>query len=244
MKLLGGVHDVGEVTHGERDEMFRLMEQNYVNMRRSQFDADLDAKSWIILVRSPDSNRIVGFSTQVLLRAQLGSEQVHALYSGDTVVDREYWGDTALASTWGNWALQLTDLYPRGSLFWFLTSKGFRTYRYLPLFFRAYYPRLEMPTPALEGSLISVFGRQVAGELFDPVGPIIRAAAGKEYVRHEIAEPGRRLNTDPHVGFFVERNPGFVRGDELCCIAPLTRENFTRAAYRVIGSGSPALNRV
>jgi hypothetical protein len=244
MKLSGSVHDVGELTRGERDDVFRLMERNYVNMRRRQFDSDLDAKSWVILVRSPDSNRIVGFSTQVILRAELGGEQVHALYSGDTVVDREYWGDTALASTWGSWALQLTDLYPRGSLFWFLTSKGFRTYRYLPLFFRAYYPRLEIPTPALEGSLISVFGQQVAGDSFDPVGPIIRAAAGKEYVRHEIAEPGRRLSTDPHVRFFVERNPGFVCGDELCCIAPLTRENFTRAANRVIGSGSPALNRV
>jgi hypothetical protein len=37
------------------------------------------------------------------------------------------------------------------------------------------------------------------------------------------------------VRFFIERNPGHARGDELCCLAPLTRENFTRAAYRTIG---------
>jgi len=46
---------------------------------------------------------------------------------------------------------------------------------------------------------------------------------------------------DPHIRFFVEQNPGHARGDELCCIAPLTRENFTKAAYRVIGGGETAL---
>ena len=40
---------------------------------------------------------------------------------------------------------------------------------------------------------------------------------------------------DPHVRFFAERNPGHTRGDELCCLAPLTRAAFTSAAYRVIG---------
>jgi hypothetical protein len=40
---------------------------------------------------------------------------------------------------------------------------------------------------------------------------------------------------DPFVRFFVERNPGHARGDALCCLAPLTRANFTPAAYRVIG---------
>jgi hypothetical protein len=47
---------------------------------------------------------------------------------------------------------------------------------------------------------------------------------------------------DRHVRFFVERNPGHERGDELCCLAPLTRDNFTRAAWRVINLDSvPAL---
>ena len=47
---------------------------------------------------------------------------------------------------------------------------------------------------------------------------------------------------DPQVRFFVRSNPGHERGDELCCLAPLGRANFTRAAYRVIGP-EPALLR-
>ena len=34
---------------------------------------------------------------------------------------------------------------------------------------------------------------------------------------------------------------GYIHGDELCCLAPLTRANFTRAAYRVIGPEPAAL---
>ena len=47
--------------------------------------------------------------------------------------------------------------------------------------------------------------------------------------------PDSRLH-DPHVRFFVERNPGHARGDELCCLAPLTRQNFSATAERLIRS--------
>jgi hypothetical protein len=242
MKLRGSVHEVHQLSAGDRDAMFGLMERNYVNMKRDRFEADLGAKRWVIVVRSPDSHCLVGFSTQVILDARIDGRRVRALYSGDTVVDREHWGDPALASTWGNFALELINRRSTGLLYWFLTSKGFRTYRYLPLFFRSYFPRPETPTPDWERAVIESFGRSIGSDAFDPAGPIIRAAPGKDYVRPEIAEPGMRLRTDPHVRFFAERNPGFVRGDELCCLARLTRENFTRAAYRVIGARHQSLS--
>lgn len=242
MKLRGSIYDIQRLAPSDRDAMFELMGQNYANMRRDRFDADLDAKQWAIVVRSPGMGSIVGFSTQVMLTARIGDEPVRALYSGDTVVDREHWGDPALASAWGNFALELIDQHPPGPLYWFLTSKGFRTYRYLPLFFWTYFPRHDTQTPAWERSVIDCFGQRIGSELFDPRSQIIRAAPGKDHVKPEIAEPGRRTGTDSHIRFFVERNPGFVRGDELCCLAPLTRENFTRAAYRVIGAQPTALS--
>jgi hypothetical protein len=42
---------------------------------------------------------------------------------------------------------------------------------------------------------------------------------------------------DPAVGFFVEKNPRHELGDELCCIAPLTRKNFSVAAERPLRRG-------
>jgi hypothetical protein len=244
MTLCSSVYDVCRLKPDDRAAMFHLMERSYVNMRRDRFDADLNDKQWVILIRSENSHCLVGFSTQLMLGSQVRGKRVDALYSGDTVVDREHWGDPALASAWGNFALQFVDTYQPRPLFWFLTSKGFRTYRYLPLFFRSYFPRPETPTPAWEQSVIDAFGRRVAGDMFDPTCQIIRTAEGKDYVRPEIAEPGLRISTDPHVRFFVDRNPGFIRGDELCCLAPLTRDNFTRSAYRVIGCGPHSVSQV
>ena len=40
---------------------------------------------------------------------------------------------------------------------------------------------------------------------------------------------------------FVGKNPEHAQGEELCCLAPLSRYNFTPAAYRVIGPKPAAL---
>jgi hypothetical protein len=244
MKLYSSVIDIADLTGSDRDTMFALMETNYANMRRDRFDTDLDAKQWVIVIRSPQTNRIVGFSTQVLLTDRVHHQIVHALYSGDTIVDREHWGDPALASAWGNFALALIERHPATPLYWFLTSKGFRTYRYLPLFFHTFFPRRRMPTPAWERAMVDCLGTRLGGSSYDVVRQLIVASPGKDFARPESVEPGQRVRTDPHVRFFIERNPNYHRGDELCCLAPLTRENFTRAAYRVMSAQSSALTAV
>jgi len=38
------------------------------------------------------------------------------------------------------------------------------------------------------------------------------------------------------VQFFARANPGHGQGDELVCVAPLTRANFSRTAERLIAS--------
>jgi hypothetical protein len=217
--------------------MFGLMERSYENKRRDLFDADLDAKQWAILVRRPADDRIVGFSTQVLLKCHVAGKLATALYSGDTVVDRSEWGDPALACAWGNFALELIDQHSvaKGRLYWFLTSKGFRTYHYLPLFFRRYFPCEGVDTPGTERSIIDAFGICVGGHRYDVKRGIIRADGRSDFVRPEIAALGTRRDKHTLVRVFTERNPGYQRGDELCCLAPLSRENFTPAAYRVMG---------
>jgi hypothetical protein len=73
---------------------------------------------------------------------------------------------------------------------------------------------------------------------------VVRGGPGKDRLRPGVADltPGRLR--DPHVDFFARRNPGHPRGDELCCLAPLTRGNFTAAAWRVIGPEPAALEVV
>jgi hypothetical protein len=237
MRLRSTIQDVADLSSSDRDTMFRLMDQSYVNKRREVFDADLVAKRWVILVRRPIDDAIIGFSTQTMIEVEVSDNHITALYSGDTIIDPSEWGDPSLAHAWGNFALDLIDRHSaaQGPLYWFLTSKGFRTYHYLPLFFRLYFPCFATATSRPEQLVIDALGNRIGGDRYDTQRGIIHADSRSDFVRPQLAEISARRQSDKHVRFFIERNPYFGRGDELCCLAPLSRENFTAAAYRVIG---------
>lgn len=236
MKLLGSVVGVELLSPLDREKMFILMDRIYANMRRDSFEADLDRKQWVIRLEEPATNRLVGFSTQTMLEVSVAGKTIKALFSGDTVVEREHWGDTALASCWGKFAIQLIDQEQTSPLYWFLISKGFRTYRYLPLFFREYFPNYRSATPEETLHVLNALGSHIAPDQYDSQSQIIYARTRKEYVRPEFNDAATRALPDCHVRYFLQRNPRHDRGDELCCLAPLNRENFTPVAWRMIRS--------
>jgi hypothetical protein len=236
MKLVGRLVSAAEVTRAQRDVMFALMDRYYEDVRRDVFEADLAEKRWVIQLVHPGTGELCGFSTQMLLEADAG-RPVTALFSGDTIIDRAHWGDSALTHVWGRLALALIDRHAAAELYWFLISKGYKTYRFLPVFFRAFYPHPGRPTPDALRAVLDALARRKYPHGYDPVRGVVRAGAGHDRLRAGVAEVTPERLRDPFVRFFVERNPDHARGDELCCLAPLTRENFTPAAYRVIGAG-------
>jgi hypothetical protein len=236
MRLKGLLVPVAALTRAQREEMFALMDRHYEDVTRSAFAADLAEKQCVILLLDPQTEAVCGFSTQVLLDADVDGRPAKALFSGDTIVARDRWGDGALAHVWGRMALALMDSWPDVELYWFLISKGYKTYRFLPLFFHEFYPRFDVPTPASAAAVIDALGRHKYPGRYDPAAGVVRADPGGERLRPGVADITPERLRDPHVRFFAARNPGHGRGDELCCIAPLTRANFTRAAYRAIGA--------
>jgi hypothetical protein len=239
MRLTARLVDVAKLTPPQREDMFALMVEHYANVHRHVFEADLAEKRWVILVRDPSTDLLRGFSSQTLLDAQVGGRPVKALFSGDTIIHRECWGDSALSHVWGQFALGLIDVHRGEELYWFLISQGYKTYRFLPLFFHEFYPRHDTPTPAWARAVVDALARSRYPKQYDVAAGVIRATAAQYRLRAGLAEVTAERLRDPHVRFFHTLNPGHVRGDELCCLAPLTRENFTRAAYRVIGPDKP-----
>ena len=238
MKLTGHLMRVDDVSKKQRDEMFALMELYYENMDRAVFESDLAEKEWIIQLMDPLTGVVRGFSTQMLIDLAVAGRSMRALFSGDTIVHHAYWAHNPLVQTWGRFALWLIDTNPGAELYWFLITKGYKTYRFLPVFFYEFYPRFDAPMPAWALELIDSLGQHKFSASYDCRSGIVRAGRFGYRLRPGVAEitPGRWH--DPHVRFFCERNPGHGRGDELCCIAPLTCENFRPSAFRAIG---PAL---
>jgi hypothetical protein len=121
-------------------------------------------------------------------------------------------------------------------LYWFPISKGYKTYRFLPLFFHTYHPHCTQEMPEDARAVLDALARAKYPHDYDSTRGVVRAGVGHNPLRAGAAEVTPARLRDPLVRFFLERNPGHVRGEELCCLAPLTRDNFTAAAYRVIGA--------
>jgi hypothetical protein len=161
------------------------------------------------------------------------NETVNVIYSGDTIVAPEAWGSTALPRAWVAGVNALRGALPAGRCFWLLLTSGFRTYRFLPVFWREFFPRFDAPTPRTTQRLLEQLARDRFGTQFDPRAGVVkfmrpqRLQAGLEQV------PANRVN-DPHVAFFLARNPGHGDGDELVCLTELCPENLTAAGRRMM----------
>ncbi|MBI2824416.1 MAG: hypothetical protein HYX69_07000 [Planctomycetia bacterium] len=223
-----------DLSFDRREAMLALLRRHFDGVTRRDFARDLAEKQWVIELVEPESGALRGFSTQCLLDVPVAGRIVRALFSGDTIVDRDHWGDPALSHVWGNLALALIDAHAGQELYWYLISQGYRTYRFLPLFFREFYPRYDCPTPTALRDVLDALGRHKYPRDYDAAHGVIHHRPGGCRLRGGVSVITAGRRRDPHVQFFIERNPGHSAGDELCCLAPLTRENFTSAAYRVI----------
>ena len=205
------------------EQMQELMHAHYEGVSKIQFRADLANKKWAILLRN--HGKLCGFSTQVLFDHLLDGRPVKILFSGDTIIEKAHWGSMALPIAWGRLMLSLCAAHPETELYWLLTSKGYKTYRFLPVFFQEFHPSCKNQTLPFEKALLESVATRQFGKRFNSSTGTLRAETGAQRLREGIAELDESRLRDPHVAFFQLKNPGHVRGDELVCLARFCREN-------------------
>jgi hypothetical protein len=152
---------------------------------------------------------------------------VRILFSGDTIIEKDCWGSLALPLAWGRLMLRIIAEQPETKLYWLLTSKGYKTYRFLPVFFREFYPCFSVPLPPFEQALRQSAATLMFGKRFDPETGILRASEGAQRLRPGVADLESRRLRDPHVAFFQQVNPGHAHGDELVCLALIHPANLS-----------------
>ena len=212
--------------------MHRLLDDHFAGVSAEHFEADLAEKNWVILLHD-DEGTLSGFSTLLVYETSFHGEPVSVVYSGDTIVRPDAWGTSALPRTWIASINQLRDRYPRGKYYWLLITSGFRTYRFLPLFWKIFFPRFDAETSQATRTLRDHLARERFGARYDPVTGVVRFER-PQVLRPAIAGiPEGRLD-DPHVAFFSNANPGHVRGDELVCVTELDESNLTPAGRRMV----------
>jgi len=214
-----------------QEQMLALLDAHFSGVSRGQFLRDLDEKNWIILLIDSE-NRLRGFSTLLFYERVWNGERLGVVCSGDTVVEVGARNSPLLSRAWIDAVNRLSRQSGREKVFWLLLTSGFRTYRFLPVFWREFWPRPNSRTPPEMQHLLDALARDRFGEAFDANAGIVRFSAPQRLRGSLVDVPAGRLR-NPHIAFFTERNPGWRSGDELVCLCELSETNLTRAGRRM-----------
>ncbi|OGR04412.1 MAG: hypothetical protein A2284_09475 [Deltaproteobacteria bacterium RIFOXYA12_FULL_61_11] len=213
--------------------MHGLLERYFSGVDRPTFERDLGAKDAVVLLEQEDGG-LAGFTTFVVTLEHYLGQDLRVVFSGDTIVAEGHRNSTALITTWGRHMLDLAETEPSVPLYWFLISMGYKTYRYLPLFLQDFYPSPRGTRDASLRPLLHHLVNARFGEGFDPERELITTWRDRTFLRSEAATvpPGREQEEE--VAFFLSRNPGYDRGDELPCLGRLEVANFTPLVRRIL----------
>jgi hypothetical protein len=220
-----------ELLPAQKAAMFDLLTEHFDGVAPEPFARDLAEKNLALLLERDD--KLVGFSTLLAYTTAFEEAPVNVIYSGDTIVTPEAWGTTALPRAWVAGVDTLRAKMPAGKCFWLLLTSGFRTYRFLPVFWREFFPRFDAATPPAQQRLLDQLARERFGAQFNAGAGVVRFKHPQR-LRGGLQQVQNGREHDPHVSFFLARNPDYASGDELVCLTDLCHENLTVAGRRMM----------
>jgi hypothetical protein len=237
VQLTTKVKPAADVRADELGRMYCVYQSNYDATSFEDFKHDLLEKSFVIqLVTAQEL--IVGFTTLSWYQVNhpKTGESLRIVYSGDTIIEPAYWGTQALPAAWCHLAGELKAIVPDERLLWFLIVKGYRTYRYLPLFTRSYFPSFDQNAEHFK-PIADMLALQKFGASYNSVTGVVHFPVSKGHLNPGLAGVKEHLRSKPEVAFFFARNPGYIRGDELVCLTELSNQNMKSVALRAFMEG-------
>jgi hypothetical protein len=214
-----------------RQTMYELYERYYEATSPDVFYQDLSHKNYIIALWDIDK-KLQGFSTVAVLEFEFEGQLKRAIFSGDTIIHRDYWGEQTLPLAWCRLAGQIKAQSPAIPLYWFLIVKGYRTYLYLPLFAHHFYPNYRYSTPPEMQRLMDYLAEKKFGQYYHPESGLIQFTESRGQLRGSWADIKEGYQDKPDIRYFLDRNPNYDKGDELVCLMELTEDNMRSHARR------------
>ncbi len=215
------------VTHIK--QMYDLYASFYENTALDVFLQDLSKKSGVILVTRKSDEKVVGFSTLTCFDIEVEGRNARGIFSGDTIIEPAYWGNNALAATFHRRVVIERLKKPFTPFYWFLVSKGYKTYLLLANNFYNYYPNVN-GGDARYRRVTEAYCNALFPEAFDRERMVLDF--GHDYVRlkGDVAEITPELKAaNPHIAFFDRINPEWRRGTELPCVGSVDYESVLRS---------------
>jgi hypothetical protein len=164
---------------------------------------------------------LVGFTTQKLLDVNVNGKIVPGMFSGDTIIHKDYWGSTELFRVWAKYWFEYAERF--GEFYWFLICKGYKTYRIMPLFWTEFYPNYKTETPAYEQSIIDAYAQMLYPDEYNKDTGVIEYKTVKDKLKKGVADIDEHLLKNKDIAYFCKRNPEHYKGNDLACLAKIDK---------------------
>lgn len=218
------------------NKMYTLMTDHYENINIDKFIKDLYIKDNIFLVYS--SEELIGFSTLKKIKISLEEENetIIGLFSGDTVIKKGFSWSISFQKEWIKFCLEESEKNNLLNIktYWFLISKGIKTYMYLPTYFKNYSPKLGVIESKKEKKIKELYGQKLYANRYDMKSGVIRNDSSNDYLKENVVSINSKQQLNRDIQFFISKNPNYKEGDELVCLAELSYENLTNLGKRVV----------
>jgi len=206
-ELYGESREISSLDAQCIETMFVLFKKYYLLTTLESFQKDLSKKNWCIMLYSEIDNTLQGFTTLHFFEGTYQDQSVGIVYSGDTIIDKAYWGSPTLSRMWIKTVLEVGKDYPK-PLYWLLISSGYRTYRFLPLFYKEFYPHYRRATTPEIQKLIHKLAGEYFGSEYHPDLGIVRFEKGSTPLINGIGEISEKRLKNPHIRFFAQKTRG------------------------------------
>jgi hypothetical protein len=205
-----------------RSEMLSLFEQYYDNVNEQKFYFDLEKKDRVIMLKDKKTDELKGFSTLVDLEVMIDGKMRFGLFSGDTIIDKSYWGQSALTFEFFKQVFLGRLKRPFQPFYWLLISKGFKTYLLLANNFTYYFPRYDKEMTKYSTSLTIGFAQHLFSNQYKSETQLVVYNEKSDVLKEMVAPIDENiLLLKPKIRFFQDLNPGWRKGDELVCLGQI-----------------------
>lgn len=223
-----------EISVQDLKRMYSIYQKYYANTSYEIFETDFLKKTGVFLIREPQNRQIVGFSTILERDFLVDGKAQHAFFSGDTIIEQEYWGSRALQRAMYRYIITYKIRHPFSPVYWILISKGFKTYLLLANNYYSYYPHYGNKNERLEGYVTS-YCEQYFSEYYDPQTGLINFGNDYQPLKGDVAPITKEMRLkNQKIEFFENKNPTWEDGTELPCIGEITWFDMYRYVERFL----------
>lgn len=241
--LKGSIVPRDRLTESQRSQMLSLMQLCYAGVSAERFARDLEEKQFVILMFVRRTGELAGFSTLRVGEGLLGGKPVELVFSGDTVIHPDHWGQKELQTQFARFTAWRRLRRPLRPLLWLLLSGGYKTYLLSVNHFPRTIPRYDWEPPPERVAFMHELAARWFGSQYDAARGILRFEEQHYRVRDGIAPIDRAAAAHPHIAFFAERNPGHVDGEELVCLTEVRLTDLARTMVRILVKQARGLTR-